>query len=182
GPGRRGTGRPPRPGDPGSVAPHRDQRQQPPNADPRRGGRHRAGTTTRPHHSSRYRRPDLVVHAHHVGSERIMTAARDRPLQVVPDPHASSAGVDARTEWSEQPSAETVAAQWEPEYQLVGALLWHTAAQAKPILAAVPDDAIWRPMTRWIYELVRSLVDDGRDPDPVSVLNRAKHHRAAQAL
>ena len=111
-----------------------------------------------------------------------MTAARDRPLQVVPDPHASSAGVDARTEWSEQPSAETVAAQWEPEYQLVGALLWHTAAQAKPILAAVPDEAIWRPMTRWIYELVRSLVDDGRDPDPVSVLNRAKHHRAAQAL
>jgi hypothetical protein len=36
------------------------------------------------------------------------------------------------------------------------------------------------PQTRW--ELIGSLVDDGRDPDPVSVLNRAKHHPDAQAL
>jgi replicative DNA helicase len=111
-----------------------------------------------------------------------MTAAHNRALQIVPNPDQSPAGRDTPAEWNDQPSAETLAAQWEPEYQLVGALLWHTGAQAKPILDAVPDEAIWRPMTRWVYELIRSLVDDGRDPDPVSVLNRAKHQPAAQAL
>jgi replicative DNA helicase len=111
-----------------------------------------------------------------------MTAARNRALQVVPDPHESPTGTDAHPEWSDQPGAETLAAQWEPECQLVGALLWHTATQARPILNVVPDEAIWRPMTRWAYELIRGLVDDGRDPDPVSVLNRAKHQPAAQAL
>lgn len=78
-----------------------------------------------------------------------MTAAHNRALQVVPDPRESPDADDAQ--WIDRPSAETIAAQWEPEFQLVGALLWHTAAQAKPILAAVPDAAIWRPITRWAY-------------------------------
>jgi hypothetical protein len=37
-------------------------------------------------------------------------------------------------------------------------------------------------MNRWAYELIRALVDDGRDPDPVTVLARAKHQPAADAL
>src|SRR5262249_45177638 len=37
-------------------------------------------------------------------------------------------------------------------------------------------------MTRWTYEIIRALVDDGRDPHPVSVLARAKHRATAWAL
>ena len=91
-----------------------------------------------------------------------MTAARNRALQVVPDPHESPTGTDAHPEWSDQPGAETLAAQWEPEYQLVGALLWHTATQARPILNVVPDEAIWRPMTRWAYVMYSRTVFDSR--------------------
>jgi replicative DNA helicase len=33
-----------------------------------------------------------------------------------------------------------------------------------------------------MYELIRALVDKGRDPDPVTVLAQAKHQPAADAL
>jgi replicative DNA helicase len=33
-----------------------------------------------------------------------------------------------------------------------------------------------------MYELIRALVDDGRDPDPVTALARGKHQPAADAL
>jgi hypothetical protein len=78
--------------------------------------------------------------------------------------------------------AETVITQWDLELQLVGALMHLPAGKAAPILNLVPDTAIRRPMTRWAVELIRSLVDEGRDPDPVTVLHRAKHQPAAQAL
>ena len=78
--------------------------------------------------------------------------------------------------------AETIATQWEPESQLVGALMWLPAACVRRILELVPDTAIWRPMNRWAYELIRSLVDDARDPDPVTVLARGKTQPAADAL
>ena len=124
-----------------------------------------------------------------------MTTARN--LQIVPNPGdpqqpadppvalqrgADPAGLASSdtdfTDWR----AETIATQWEPESQLVGALLWMPAARARPILELVPDPAIWRPMNRWAYELVRAIVDDGRDPDPVTVLARGKHQPAADAL
>ncbi|WP_375486578.1 hypothetical protein [uncultured Mycobacterium sp.] len=78
--------------------------------------------------------------------------------------------------------AETIARQWDPEHQLVGALMWLTATRAAPILRLVPDSAIWQPMTRWAYEIIRSLVDAGRDPDPVTVLASARHRAERGAL
>ncbi|WP_333890841.1 hypothetical protein [Mycolicibacterium gadium] len=107
-----------------------------------------------------------------------MTAPQRRPaLELVPDAKPTDeadpaiADVEAPETWQ----AETVLAQWEPEHQLLGALMWMTAAQAKPVLDLVPDTAIWRPTSRWAYQIIRGLVDEGRDPDPVIVLATAKH-------
>ena len=55
-----------------------------------------------------------------------MTAPHARPVRALPDPDGTD-DLDAGAT-----SAETIAAQWEPEGQLAGALLWHTAATAKP--------------------------------------------------
>jgi replicative DNA helicase len=104
-----------------------------------------------------------------------MTAAPRRPLRVVANRERPPAD-------GERWHGETVAVQWEPESQLVGALMWLPAARVRPILELVPDTAILRPMTRWVYEIIRKLVADGRDPDPVAVLARAGHQAAAQAL
>jgi hypothetical protein len=77
---------------------------------------------------------------------------------------------------------ETLAAQWEPQHQYVGALLCQRAGTAGPLLDLVPDTAITEPRTRWTYELIRGLVADGRDPHPAAVLHRANCQPASQAL
>jgi hypothetical protein len=46
----------------------------------------------------------------------------------------------------------------------------------------VPDDAITDPLTRWVYELIRTLTQSGRRPDPSAILYRAKSQSAARAL
>lgn len=108
-----------------------------------------------------------------------MTADRQQPLRVVPDPDDTAiADVSSVDEWR----GETVAAQWDPENQLVGALMWLPAGKARVILELVPDSAIWRPMTRWAYETIRRVVDAGRDPDPVTVLAYARQRSGTQAL
>jgi hypothetical protein len=68
--------------------------------------------------------------------------------------------------------------QWNPEDQLVGALMHGSEAHAAPILELVPDSAIWRPDNRWV-EIIRFLVADGCDPDPVLVLRTARHRPPA---
>lgn len=83
---------------------------------------------------------------------------------------------------SDDGRAQTVIRQWAPEHQLIGALMHLPASQARPILQTVPDTAIWSPMSRWAYELIRGLVDAGRDPDPVLVLRAGKAQPAADAL
>jgi replicative DNA helicase len=75
--------------------------------------------------------------------------------------------------------AETVLRQWEPESQLVGALMHLPRAQVTPILELVPDTAIWRPGNRWAYGIIRHLVDTGVDPDPVVVLHTARQRPPA---
>jgi replicative DNA helicase len=116
-----------------------------------------------------------------------MSAVQNRrpALELVPQP--DTAGDD--TMWSindpaattdpaiEQPepwATETVLDQWAPEHQLIGALMWLTADQARPILELVPDTAIWQPIRQWAYEIIRALVDEGRDPNPVVVLAAAR--------
>lgn len=93
-----------------------------------------------------------------------------RPLSVVP-PQPNTTRV----------TPETPLPQWNCEHQLVGALLYLSAAKAAPILELVPEDAIWQPTNRWAYELIGRLVADERDPDPVLVLAAARHQPPADA-
>ncbi|WP_273735453.1 hypothetical protein [Mycolicibacterium septicum] len=72
--------------------------------------------------------------------------------------------------------------QFAAEHQYVGALLYLSAEQARPLLELVPDTAINRPVTRWAYELIRFLIEQDRPADPVSVLAAGRHRAAAQAL
>jgi replicative DNA helicase len=60
--------------------------------------------------------------------------------------------------------------------------MWLTAERARPLVDLVPDNAIWRPQTRWVYELIRALVDAGTDPTPVSVLAAGRRQPARDAL
>ena len=86
-------------------------------------------------------------------------------LQLVPEPddtewltaEASAIGDPAAAE-SESWEATAVLNQWAPEHQLIGAMMWLTADQARPILELVPDTAIWQPMRKWTYETIRALV------------------------
>ena len=111
-----------------------------------------------------------------------MAAATPRraPLELVAEPDSgANAG---HTDWlasnpttnDAQWRTRAVIDQWQPEHQLIGALMWLTASQARPIIDLVPDTAIWRPRTRWAYEIIRALVEAGEDPNPVTVLRRAQ--------
>jgi hypothetical protein len=114
-----------------------------------------------------------------------MTTPQSRPLQVVSDAGENPAAndnlttnttdtgveyLDGRDEWR----AQSVIRQWAPEHQLIGALMYLSADNARPILELVPDTAIWRPTTRRAIEVIRALVAEGRDPDPVAVLRTAE--------
>lgn len=117
-------------------------------------------------------------------------APRRTALELVPDGGGQAEPVD--TEWLtgdpaaindpavEEPEswqAETVLHQWAPEHQLIGALMWLTADQARPILELVPNTAICQPLRQWAYEIMRALVDEGRAPNPVAVLAAARQRR-----
>ena len=110
-----------------------------------------------------------------------MTAAqKPRPtLEVVPDPDDTATTPAVGDDWR----STTVIDQYSPENQFVGSLLWLSAHQARPLLDLVPDTAIWRPQTRWAYELIRhAAVDADTDPTPVTVLELARSRPARDAL
>lgn len=113
-----------------------------------------------------------------------MMGAQRRSLQVVADAgeiptrdgnpaSGTDTGVeyiDGRDEWR----AQSVIRRWSPEHQLVGALMYLSAQSARPVLDLVPDTAVWRPITRHAIVVIRRLVAEGRDPDPVAVLRTAE--------
>jgi hypothetical protein len=109
-----------------------------------------------------------------------MTAAHKpcSALEIVTDPDDSTTAAEAEHEWRSQ----TVIDQYRPEHQFVGSLMWLRAHQARPLLDLVPDTAIWRPRTRWAYELIRALVAAGTDPTPVAVLAAGRRQAARDAL
>ncbi|ORV21770.1 hypothetical protein AWB98_27065 [Mycolicibacterium conceptionense] len=78
--------------------------------------------------------------------------------------------------------AEAFVEQTESQHQLIGALLWLPATRVRAILELVPDTAIWRPRARWAYQLIRTLVAAGHDPDPVAVLDLARTQPSTFAL
>jgi replicative DNA helicase len=121
-----------------------------------------------------------------------MTAPAQRrpPLELVPDTGAEDTdwltgqAADSADPTAAQPKswhAQTVLNQWAPEHQLIGALMWLTAEQARPILELVPDTAIWQPLRQWAYEIIRAVVADGRDPNPVVVLAAARQRSWSHA-
>ena len=75
-----------------------------------------------------------------------------------------------------------IADRWDPEHQYLGALLWLPAAQARPLLALVPDSALRSPVARWAHELIRRTVQAGADPNPALVLDAGRHHPAGDCL
>ena len=76
---------------------------------------------------------------------------------------------------------ETIVRRRDPEPQLVGALMHLSATKAAPILKLVPDSAIWRPDNRWAIGIIRLLVGQHADPDPVTVLHTARRRGPADA-
>lgn len=107
-----------------------------------------------------------------------MTVAHNlcTPLTVVTDTADETPDLD--DEWR----SHTVIDEYSPEHQFIGSLMWLTAERARPMLELVPDDAIWRPQARWVYELIRALVDSGADPTPVGVLAAGRRQSARHAL
>ncbi|WP_018604291.1 hypothetical protein [Mycobacterium sp. 155] len=99
-----------------------------------------------------------------------------RRLELVGDTAETEPSIDPQ--WQ----ADRVIEQWAPEHQYVGALMWLAAEHATPLLELVPDTAIWRPLTQWAYQLIRALVEDGNDPNPVLILAEAKHRPPSNAL
>jgi hypothetical protein len=108
-----------------------------------------------------------------------MSAARKlpTPLEVLPHPDGTG-GEPEGDDWR----SRSVIDAYSPEHQFVGSLMWLRAERARPLLDLVPDTAIWRPATRWAYELIRGLADAGTDPTPVSVLAAGRHQVARDAL
>jgi hypothetical protein len=74
--------------------------------------------------------------------------------------------------------AENVWSQWDPEAQLVGALMHLKVDAAAAILVLVPDAANWAPDNRSAYEIIRHLVKAGA-PTPTrrGVAHRRALHR-----
>ena len=69
---------------------------------------------------------------------------------------------------------------WEPEDQLIGALLHMNGQAASEILVMVPTTAIQHPIARWAYELITTLVLGQRgEPDPTLVLTLARTQQPA---
>ncbi|KPN46870.1 hypothetical protein, partial [Mycobacterium intracellulare] len=99
------------------------------------------------------------------------------PLEVVPDPDDRAANTNDDA-WQ----AYTAIDQYSAEHQFVGSLMWLPAEKGRPLLKLVPDTAIWRPLTRWAYELIRSLIEAGTDPTPPTVLAAGRHQPARDAL
>jgi hypothetical protein len=68
------------------------------------------------------------------------------------------------------------------EQQLIGALIYLSADDAQDLLDLVPDTAIQDATGRWAYELIRRIVGDAEDVDPIKVLGAGRQHPATQSL
>lgn len=105
-----------------------------------------------------------------------MTAAQR--LEVLPGGRAAVDDTVGDTDWLDPASAggcvESMSSPWDPEHQLVGALMWLPATTVQRIAAVVPASAIERPITRWAYEIIVGVAAGGDNPDPVLVLATAK--------
>jgi replicative DNA helicase len=107
-----------------------------------------------------------------------MTAAQRRHLELVDD----TTDTDQVTEVTEADAAEPINQQCNAEDQFIGALMWLPAEKALPLLNLVPDSAIWQPVARWAYELIRHVLAHGGEPTPVAVRAAGRHRSAHDAI
>lgn len=79
-------------------------------------------------------------------------------------------------------AARSAVPLWEPEDQFVGALLHmnpRRSAERSALIELVPATAITRPITRWTYELICTLIRQDINPDPTLVLAAARRQPPA---
>lgn len=67
------------------------------------------------------------------------------------------------------PTADREAMVTDAEAGFVGVLLVVGRRKAAELVATVPAEAIKHPAHRWVYAAVRAALDDGAEPDPVTV-------------
>ena len=60
------------------------------------------------------------------------------------------------------------------EQQLIGALMHLSADDAQNVFDRVPDTAICDPTGRWAYELIRHIVREDQDVDPIAILGAGR--------
>lgn len=66
------------------------------------------------------------------------------------------------------------AVRLDPEHNLVGTLLHEPASTVAGVLSLVEDDDIQAELPRLLLGLIRTIVREGRQPDPVTVAARAR--------
>src|ERR1700704_5742894 len=103
----------------------------------------------------------MCVHTSSTSLRRAVAVSRpahNRPPTTMTNPRPLSL-VAMTPEGPEPPVAhgKNLLRQWDPESQLVGALMHLPAAQVAQILVVVPDSVIWRPETRWAFEVLRPM-------------------------
>jgi hypothetical protein len=66
----------------------------------------------------------------------------------------------------------------EHEQRLIGALMYVDADDAHAVLDLVPDAAFHDATGRWAYQLIRAVVGDDQDVDPINILVAGRHRGA----
>jgi hypothetical protein len=107
-----------------------------------------------------------------------MTAAQRRHLELVDD----TTDTDQVTEVTEADAAEPINQQCNAEDQFIGALMWLPAEKALSLMNLVPVNAIWQPVARWSYELIRHVLAHGGEPTPIAVRAAGWHRSAHDAI
>ena len=104
-----------------------------------------------------------------------MTAAHRRHLELVDDTTDTGPVTEAD-------AAEPINQQCNAEDQFIGALMWLPAEKALSLMNLVPVNAIWQPVARWSYELIRHVLAHGGEPTPVAVRAAGWHRSAHDAI
>jgi replicative DNA helicase len=101
----------------------------------------------------------------------------DRPdlqppeLRPVPDPDPTADVVDTLAAYFEDRELD----QLHPEHNLVGALLHQPASAVAPVLELVEDTDLEHLLPRVVFGIIRALVAQGHDPDPMAVVAVARN-------
>lgn len=100
-------------------------------------------------------------------------ASDHRPNEPSDVPVPGHAYAETAADGGGEVHAATIQRRWSPETQFIGALMWLTAARAKPVLDLVLDSDIEDPLNAWAIQSIRKLVRQGESPNPALVIRAA---------